>query len=207
MPYVFPKAFVFTGPPCSGKSTTIALVAQTKKWPLFEESARLLCERAKAGEFPDPRLNEDVFSQKIFDWQLDRERGLIPSEICLLDRGLIDSLGYARVTGGSLSGIGNIDVHRRYRLAFMFDPLPFEKDGARNAFDIANREKIAACLLSVYREYGHEIVRVPVASLEKRATLIIKKIEEAIGASINPARLPFSESKRLQMRGKTGLEK
>lgn len=187
MSYIFPKGFVFTGPPCSGKSTTISFVARAKSWFHFEESARLLCERAKAGEVPDPRLNEDTFSQRIFDWQLERESALAQSEICLLDRGLIDSLGYARVTGGSLSGIDRTTFHRRYRLAFLFDPLPFQLDDARNAFDLTNREKIAACLLAVYREYGHEIVRVPVCSLEKRASLIVQKIEETLNADVYPA--------------------
>jgi predicted ATPase len=193
--YIFPCAFVFTGPPCSGKSKTLELVSQEKGWQAIEETGRELILEAKEKGRPDPRMDgQNAFTQKVFDRQLSKEMRIDLAQPCLLDRTIIDCVSYVRCNGGNLTKTGDHQFDRRYRVVFMFDPLPFVQDGVRNNFDLENREKLHASLITTYAAYNHEIIRVPVARIDERVIMVIDRIERYLA-------FPWSQKERRPGRG------
>ena len=78
----------------------------------------------------------------------------------------------------------------RYRKIFLFHPLPFKNDGSRTDFDRSHQNALYVSLSQTYKEYGHEIVYVPCASVDERAALVVKEIEASIGTSM-PATRPL----------------
>lgn len=187
MSYIFPCAFVFTGPPCSGKSKTLELVSQAKGWQAIEETGRELILAATEKGRPDPRTDgENAFTQKVFDRQLSKEMRIDLAQPCLLDRTIIDCVSYLRCNGGNLTKTGDHQFDRRYRVVFMFDPLPFVQDEVRNNFDLENREKLHASLITTYAAYNHEIIRVPVARIDERVIMVIDRIKRYLALPVVP---------------------
>ena len=99
MRYYFPLGFVFTGPPCSGKTTTLQHIESRMGWEVIEETGRQLIDEAALAGLPDPRTTEGAFTKQVIRRQLHKEKCLPTDDIYLFDRSVIDCVAHARVTG------------------------------------------------------------------------------------------------------------
>ncbi len=185
MSWIFPRAFVFTGPPCSGKTTIMDKISQQTGFFSIEETGRQLIREAQQGLIPDPRVDEHTFTLRVFDRQLQKEELIDPSVPHLLDRALIDCLAHARCTGNTLD-TGSLALLRRYRSVFVFAPLPFVDDDARNDFDRNNQQALYRELITTYSDYGHELLIVPVGTVEERTSLVLDRITQQLNSPAEP---------------------
>lgn len=167
---------VFTGPPSSGKSTTVAAIAEKMPgWKIHEEIATKLIKQGKRG------CDEADFSRRILAEMLRIEAQNMHWPVTIYDRGVPDSFVYLKLGGGTIdSKEARISLTRRYDLVFSFAPLPFQSDSMRNEFDRQNAGFLAETLPETYRKLSYSVVDVPVLSVAERADLIIDEIIKRI---------------------------
>jgi len=124
---------VITGATSCGKTTLIDLLAD-KGFQTVPESARLYIEEemAKGRTIQEIRDSGAAFQRLLIDMQLGIEGGLGATDVLFLDRGVPDYLAYCRVFGPNPNEFLAGCFHHRYASVFMLDPLPYQKDGARD---------------------------------------------------------------------------
>ena len=101
------------------------------------------------------------------------------SKPCFFDRGVMDVLGYARLTGIPITPEMErvADTYRYNEKVFFF---PFWEEiyvtDAERKQDPAEAEATAAALRSVYEDFGYHILEVPFLSPLERAEWILRQV-------------------------------
>jgi predicted ATPase len=167
---------VITGAASCGKTTLIDLLA-AKGYRTVPETARLYIdgEMAKGRTIREIRANGPAFQRLLIDLQLQIERGLRPSDLLFLDRGVPDCFAYCRVFGSNPNELLRDCFHHRYASVFMLDPLPFHKDGARDE-DASIAGYLGEWHIRDYRAFGYDIVKVPVLPPEERLAFVLERL-------------------------------
>lgn len=166
---------VFTGAPCSGKTSVINRLHMLG-YRCIPEAARVYIEQelSKGLTLQQIRSDEGAFQNRMISIKKRIESGLPVQENIFLDRAMPDSISYLSIAKMDPFLAIEASNNFRYRHVFVFDPLPWEKDEARNEDD----ETIALLdkrLEADYRELGYEPIRVPVMPLQERVELILLK--------------------------------
>lgn len=167
---------VFTGGPCSGKSSVLNLL-QLKGMKVVSEVGRKVLE--ESGRHPD-------YQREIFEKQLLKEENL-EKGIHFLDRGAIDCIAYLNVFKDSKPFSYDLeDLKKRYKVIFVFERLPLEHDEIRKESE-EEAEKVHRELISVYEKLDYQIVHVPCfegsvgESIDKRINFILNYLGENHG--------------------------
>jgi predicted ATPase len=96
-----------------------------------------------------------------------------------VDRGLPDTLGYARLIGlKDDRAIRRACKEHRYAKKVFFAPEWKEiyKTDAERKQDFAEAARTAELLRQVYAECGYEVVELPKVSAQKRAEFVLKQV-------------------------------
>lgn len=167
---------VFTGAPCSGK-TTVLNALKALGYKCIPEAARMYIETelAKGRSLTEIRADEMAFQKKIIQVKNEVESKLPPQEIVLLDRAMPDSIAYLRLAKLDTTEIMALSKNFRYRHIFIFDPLPLQQDHVRNESEETNLLLDKQHELD-YRELGYKPIRVPVMSVQQRVDLILSSV-------------------------------
>jgi len=161
------KWIVFTGPPSSGKSTTLKALSKLG-YKCEQEIARSYFE-------DNPRIDEVMSQREIILQKLALENSLNCSEQIFLDRGMPDSITYYRTCGISPYEAITYSTKYKYIKVFIFEGLPLTKDGIRTE----NKKQsvlIRKWLEIDYAYLGYEVISVPVDTVNNRINYILKKI-------------------------------
>ena len=167
---------VITGGPSSGKSTLIEYL-RSQGYQVVPESARVLIdeETAKGKTLQEIRADEDKFQKRIIQIQVEMEKRASVEQLTFFDRGIPDSIVYYNIHGGNSAAALKESQKRRYRGVFLCEQVPFKKDYARTENQkIAH--KISKLLYETYTNLGYEVIKVPLMSVEDRASLILKEL-------------------------------
>ena len=169
---------VLTGAACSGKTTTIDLLAD-RGYQTVPEVARQLIERelAKGRTIEEWFANGAAMTPAVADVQRRVEHGLPATDFAFLDRGLPDCLFFYRNFGLDPNDLLAECFHHRYASVFLLDRLDLQLDGARVPDDTYT------VLLDewLYRDYsalGYHVIRVPVLPPQERLEFILEKLAE-----------------------------
>ncbi len=167
--------YVITGAPSSGKSTLIDYLSK-EGYITYPETARIYIDEqlAKGVTLEELRKDENHFQETIFSRNQKLEEGIDPQKLVFLDRGLPDSLAFYKLSNIDTTKLKAL-CHKNYAGVFLLEPLAFQEDGVR----IENKqtaEKLHRFLKEAYSELGYKVISVPVASVEKRAKLILEKV-------------------------------
>lgn len=169
------KTIVFTGGPCSGKSTVLEELAK-KGHAVLRETAKEIV--AKRKHIPITKEESEIRQDLIFNEQLKKEeeaeKGI---GVLFLDRSLIDGLGYSVLYEGenSLEKYFPKVLGRKYDKIFLFERLPFSSQGFRPETE-EEANKIHDAMNSIYQRFGYEPIRVPKMSVEERVDFIFEKV-------------------------------
>ncbi len=180
---IVPK-IVITGGPCTGKTTTIDLIAAQTGLPVAHEEARKLID---SGLF-DLNTQWDEFQFELVSRQKASEARLSAQGLPLFcDRGIYDSIAYCAKKGRTPRFLYELPT-ARYVIAFLMEPLGFFiKDGTRTE-DLKFTEAITPLLETVYSERDVKVVRVPSGTPLERVDFMLAKVREA-GISIPALKL------------------
>jgi len=166
---------VFTGAPCSGKTSVINRLHMLG-YKCIPEAARVYIEQelSKGRTLNQIRADEGAFQNKMISIKKRIESALPVEDNIFLDRAMPDSISYLFLAKMDLSVAIEASNNFRYRHVFVFDPLPWQEDEARNEDDktIALLDKR---LEADYRGLGYEPIRVPVMPIEDRVDLILRQ--------------------------------
>ena len=174
-----PKPIVITGGPGVGKTTVIELLRK-RGYTVVDETAREIIEREMAkGSDVLPWKNLKAFQDSVFARQLEKETragesvGSIP---IFLDRSIVD--GYAYSVLGNVFPVSDIArlAPGRYTKVFLLERLPDYVTDTSRIEDLQFAKDIHAEILKAYREFGYEVVHVPVLPPEERVDFIIRNL-------------------------------
>jgi predicted ATPase len=127
---------VFTGAPCSGKTTVLDRLKK-QGYHYVPEVARIYIESelAKGRDLKAIRENEGEFQRGLILAKAEIEEKLDPQETIFLDRAMPDSISYYKLAGLNPSEVFELSNRYRYHQVFIFDRLPIEFDHARTEND------------------------------------------------------------------------
>jgi len=178
-----PNLFVISGGPGSGK-TSVLRELETFGFQYAPEAAgQIIQQQVQAGGTALPWDDQEAYPglmlQRSIESYLEHARAVSP---LFSDRGIPDTLGYARLIG--LHKTDAIEsACRRYRYApLVFLAPPWEEIYATDTErkqDFAEAERTYKVLAEVYVEYGYELVELPKLAPRARAQFVMEQCGSA----------------------------
>lgn len=169
--------FVFTGGPGAGKTTVLDCLTQ-KGYIIIPEVARNIIrdQVAQSGEAL-PWKNKVHYQQLMAEQTIDAfNTAPRNGSVCLFDRGLPDVIAYGRLISNPLDdalhqAALNLRYHHR---VFIFPPWKeiYTTDTERKQ-DFEEAVTTFHIIYNTYEQYGYELIQVPFAPPEERATFIM----------------------------------
>ncbi len=170
------KKIVFTGGPCSGKSTVLEELSKQGFHVLRETAKEIVSKRR---HIPMTQEESEIRQDLIFNEQLKKEDDAekYPVRVLFLDRSLIDGLGYSVLYGGEDSITKHLSMvsKRKYNKIFLFERLPFDSQGFRPETD-EEANKIHDAMYSIYKRFGYEPISVPKMSIRGRVNFVLENV-------------------------------
>ena len=192
---------VITGPPSSGKTTTLKDLMeklQAQNYSQVEEQARKLIEEDKkrgVQRFGD-RTYEINLNNRVLSERERIEASLPKDSSILMDRGTPDVVSYMRYYDQNEQAAIEASKKFRYAKVFYLEPLVSNEQDVTREENPEFAKWMHENLPKVYEELGYEIVRVPVFpysertyeseeekrkdSLGQRSKFIMEKISEGL---------------------------
>ena len=173
-----PPWVVFTGGPCSGKSTTANLLKELG-YNVVPEIARLVIRKeltVKKCTADELFSKGDFVSELIWEKKLALENRLPKGMSFIFDRALPDSIVYYELAELDPSALRSTQLNARYRHVFLFEPLPFIEDGIRTSDEARRTAAITQRLGEVYSDLGYQVTPVPVRSIEERLEFMLQAL-------------------------------
>jgi predicted ATPase len=171
---------VFTGGPCSGKTTLLEQLA-LKGLTIIPETARIIIEQEQRRDSEIlPWRDLYGFQERVARVQLEQEHSYYDDNL-LLDRGVIDGHGFS-LNGQIPTPELILDSGKgRYDRVFLLDPLPnYKTDFSRKETPQMAR-KIHERIDEAYRNFGYQPIRIPVfGSIEERTKYVVKLLERVL---------------------------
>jgi predicted ATPase len=173
-----PNLFVITGGPGAGK-TTVLLELEKRGFRFAPEVARqIIQEQMRVGGQALPWADRNLYANLMLERSIQSYREHTPvSTPIFSDRGIPDTLGYARLIG--LPDIGYIQsACDEFRYASTVFHAPAWKEiyttDTERKQDFAEAERTSELIAQIYRECGYEVVELPRLSPAARADYIVK---------------------------------
>jgi predicted ATPase len=169
--------YVLTGGPCSGKTTTINIIANRGYKTTIEHARHYIDTQQQNGRtIEEIRKNQEEFQMGVLEMQIEQEAILDSEELVFLDRAIPDALAYFRYL--------HLPVNKRltdalekcsYKKIFILDYLPLVQDYARRE-DAEAQKIIHNLMIEVYNSLSFPIVSVPILTPEERADYILNNL-------------------------------
>jgi predicted ATPase len=173
----YPNRFVVTGPPGSGKTTMLSEIEQMGFVCMPEVARQIIQEQVRMGGSAVPWADRRAYTQIMLQRSIESYQQTPTTRPTFADRGIPDTLGYARLI--ALGDDGAIrEACERYRYAspiFVTSPWEeiYETDSERKqAFDEVVRT--FHFLKHAYEECGYQLIEIPKAPARERALFVLE---------------------------------
>lgn len=164
---------VFTGSPCSGKSSVIREL-EKRGYPVRGENSRAYfdAELAKGRTLEEICADQLALQKMFLETGLEKDSSLAPAQPYMLDRSPVDAVAHYFLYG--FDATEALEKARTYRYAavFYFEQLPSYSQDAVRVEDEALAKKLDKCFRRAYHELGYEPVTVPLMLINERADFI-----------------------------------
>lgn len=167
---------VITGPPSSGKTTLLDLLAADGN-AISPDSTRALITAVTAeGRDPEEFRFADDFQPRTLAAMLSAEDSLEPQQRTFLEYALPCNIAFHRTEALSLTdGLAEAAAKYHYDAVFILDPLPWVGDEQRVEDEVYQRT-VHAHMHEVYAEYGYEPVAVPTLTPAERLAFVLEHL-------------------------------
>lgn len=164
---------VLTSGPNGGK-TTVKNELRARGYTVVDEMATDVIRGGRLHPCTEPLefRRETLARQKAAESVLPKDGTVI------LDRGGYDGTAYCMATGCPVPRFLDELESGRYKLAFIFEPVPtWDADGIRYE-DLGFSYSINPILAALYRQKGARVVHVPLMPVQERVDLILSVLNE-----------------------------
>ena len=171
---------IVTGGPGGGKTALIEALKRRGFTCIDEVARTIIQEEVVQNGDALPWENREKFLRKMFDGSVSSYHSQVSDDIVFFDRGIIDSLAYAKCIGVEVSEEMRVKAGelRFNKHVFVTPPWKeiFSTDQERKqTFEeaIETYEQI----VKIYQEYGYQTVVLPIADVEQRVDFILKYLK------------------------------
>ena len=168
---------VVTGPPSSGKTTLINMLAENG-YIICPEVARELISHISEDKITEAHLDRDglPLQREILAITLHREHDLNTHQQIFFDRGVPDSIAYFKYYGFPIDDVMRASQFRRYKRIFYCQGLPVVNDDIRQESN-ANAFEIGQLIINAYALLAYEPIILPITSVENRMQILLDNID------------------------------
>jgi len=173
------RFFVLTGGPGSGKSTLIEALKQAGFHTAPEAGRGVIRDQMAIGGRALPWQDRALFAELMLSWELRSWHAAhAKSGPVFFDRGVPDTIGYLRLCDLPVPdhAVNAAQKFRYARRVFIAPPWPeiFAQDEERKqTLDEARHTHDSVA--GVYAELGHELVPLPLVSVQERVRFILQE--------------------------------
>lgn len=173
-PYV-----ILTGGPGGGKTTLIEAL-QRQGYPCVGEVGRaVIQEQVESGGDALPWADKEKFKQKMFEAQLKAYQTSHDEKVVFFDRGLLDTLAYAKLEGLEITDeMVRLGQETRFHsMVFITPPWKeiYQNDEERKQ-DFEEAIRTYEHMVAIYQEYDYTVVDFPKDTVEKRISFMLEKL-------------------------------
>lgn len=174
------RFFVLTGGPGSGKSTLIRALGHRGFAHSVEAGRAIIQEQVAIGGRALPWADRALFAELMLQWEMRSYRLAEQSSgAVFFDRGVPDVIGYLRLIGFDIPDYMHqaAKTFRYNRRVFLAPPWPeiFHTDEDRKQ-DFNESIRTYESMISVYTEYGYELVEVPRLPVKDRVRFVLDQV-------------------------------
>lgn len=150
---------VITGPPASGKTTLLDLLARDGELTSADTTRQLITEVVAHGRDAEEFRFADDFQPRVLEAMANGEAKLGPTARVFLEYALPCNIAFHRTEGRELvEGLAEASTKYRYRHIFILDPLAWHGD-AQRVEDAEYQTAVHHHLWDVYSELGYNPTR------------------------------------------------
>jgi len=163
---------VITGPPGSGKTSTLQYLALAG-FPVYPEVSRVLMNlnKSKGKAISELISNENEFELSILKYKSHLESNLKPAATIYLDRGVIDSEAF--INYHSLKVSIQPYLKYRYNKIFYLEPLNLYKKEEFRLQDAVEAAQVGEHIKYYYNMYNYSLIFVKPDSIQNRVNFIL----------------------------------
>jgi predicted ATPase len=175
------KFYVITGGPGTGKTTLLHELQQTGHFCVSEVARQVIKEQLVIGGEGLPWVNLPLYTALMLERSLETyHQALNHTRVTFFDRGIPDSIAYARIAGMPISRELD-EAAWKYRYddpVFMLPPWAeiYQQDEERKE-DYRHSVVLYNMLVKVFEDYDYKLVEVPKVSLRERVEFISDHIK------------------------------
>jgi len=179
------RFFVLTGGPGSGKSTLAEALQNAGYVRSIEAGRAVIQDQVAIGGSALPWADRLLFAELMLTWDIRSYHiaEATPGPV-FFDRGVPDVVGYLRLVGLPVPAHMQkaAEIYRYNRRAFIAPPWEeiFARDTERKQ-DFAEAIRTYESLVSVYAEYGYELVELPRTSVAERVRFVLDAVAKTSG--------------------------
>ncbi|MDY3069332.1 MAG: AAA family ATPase [Parabacteroides sp.] len=172
--------YIFTGGPGSGKSTVLEILKNMGYLTVNEVAREIIKKQVWTGGDALPWMNTVRYANLMFFKSiLDFEEFAHVDKTCFFDRGIIDTLGYARLVNIPVTD-DMIETANRYKYNTKIFLFPFWKEiymnDSERKQDQEEAQKTYLIIKDTYENFGYETINVPFLSPKERAEWILHMV-------------------------------
>ncbi len=163
---------VITGPPSSGKTTLLELLAADGEHISGDSTRQLIADVVAGGRDAEEFRFADDFQPRVLEAMLAAEQRLHPNEVVFLEYGLPCNIAFHRTESLPLvEGLAEAALAHCYAAVFILEPVGWQNDAER-VEDEQYQKAVHQHMFDVYRERGYEPIAVPELSPEGRLAFV-----------------------------------
>jgi len=173
-----PYLFVLTGGPGAGKTTLLKELEQRGMRTVPEVARQIIQEQVDSGGIALPWADREAYTRLMLERSIRSFENEMESGVAICDRGIPDTLCYARLCGFEETAVAAACRQYRYARIVFFAPAwkeIYAVDNERRQ-DFAEAVRTSELMLSVYAECGYEIISLPLEDVEQRAEFVLRHL-------------------------------
>jgi predicted ATPase len=174
-----PYLFVLTGGPGAGKTTLLKELERRGLRTVPEVARQIIQEQVASGGTALPWADREAYTELMLQRSVHSFLSDHGADVAICDRGIPDTLCYARLCGLDEKIATDASARYRYAQTIFFAPAwqeIYTADSERRQ-DFGEAVLTSELMVSVYLECGYKILELPRVGVEQRADFVLNHLK------------------------------